>query len=80
MQVKFYSRFDSKKIVHIQEIPDDTQEKWRIKVALELAVKAKANLTCANLPGTNLSGTNLSGADLYTPPLSGASLSGAHLT
>jgi hypothetical protein len=55
------------------------------KLALEAAVKAKAdlsraNLSRANLFGANLFGANLSGADLSGADLSGADLSGADLS
>ena len=65
------------------------------KIALEAAVKARANLSGANLSGANLRGANLSwanlsgadlswadlhGADLSEASLSGASLSGANLS
>ena len=45
-----------------------------IKVAVEAAVKEKANLRGANLYGANLRGADLRGADLY-----GANLRGAFL-
>ena len=46
-----------------------------VKVTLELAIKAKADLSGAHLFGANLSGAHLSGAYLF-----GANLSGAHLS
>ena len=51
-----------------------------IKLCLELAVKAGANLSGANLSGAGLSGANLSGANLSGANLSGAGLSGANLS
>ena len=51
---------------------------WR--VAVEIAVKSRANLYGANLYGADLSGADLSGADLYGADLSGADLSGADLS
>ena len=45
-------------------------ESW--KLAVESALKAKANLSRANLSGADLSGANLYGADLSRADLSGA--------
>jgi hypothetical protein len=71
------------------DIPDDTEERWRIKVAVEIAVKSEADLSGADLsgadlygadlPGAKLSGAKLSGAKLSEADLSGADLSGANL-
>ena len=52
------------------EIPDGTEERWRLKVAVEIAVQARADLSGADLSGAYLSGAYLSGAYL----------SGAHLS
>jgi len=51
-----------------------------LKLCVEAAVKAVANLSGANLSGAYLSGANLSGANLYGADLSGANLSGADLS
>jgi hypothetical protein len=51
-----------------------------LKLAVEAAVKSRANLSGANLSGADLSGANLSGADLSRANLTGANLSGADLT
>ena len=51
-----------------------------LKLAVEAAIKAGANLSGANLSGANLSGANLSGADLSRAYLSGADLSRANLS
>ena len=61
-----------------------------VKIAVKLAIEAKADLSGANLSGADLSGAdlyganlsraNLSGADLYGANLSGANLSGADLS
>jgi hypothetical protein len=71
------------------DIPDDTKYQFRLRVAVEIAVKSGADLSRANLSeaylsranlsGANLSGANLSGADLYGADLSRANLSGADL-
>ena len=50
-----------------------------MKIAVKLAIKAKANLSGANLFGANLSRANLYGADLSWADLSWADLSRANL-
>ncbi len=50
-----------------------------IKLAVEAAVKSKANLRGANLGGADLRGANLRGADLGGANLRGANLGGANL-
>ena len=50
-----------------------------IKLCIEAAVRAGANLSGADLSGANLSGANLSGADLSGADLRNANLSGADL-
>jgi len=50
-----------------------------IKLAVELAVKSRADLSRADLSGADLSGADLSGADLSRADLPGADLSGANL-
>ena len=57
------------------DAPDDMESRLRTRHALEKAVDAGANLSCANLSDAYLSCANLS--DAY---LSGAYLSGANLT
>ena len=66
------------------EIQDGTEERFRLKLAVELSVGKRANLSGANLRGAYLSGANLrgaslSGADLGDANLRGANLSGANL-
>jgi hypothetical protein len=62
------------------EIPDSTEKRFHIKVAVEIAWgKSRANLSRADLSGADLSGANLSRANLYGADLSGADLSGADL-
>jgi hypothetical protein len=55
------------------------QENNSIKITLEIAVRAHANLYGANLRGADLRGANLFGANLYGADLYGANLYGAHL-
>ena len=51
-----------------------------MKIAVKLAIKAKANLSGANLFGANLSRANLYGADLSWADLSRANLLSADLS
>jgi hypothetical protein len=51
-----------------------------MKIAVKLAIEAKANLSEANLSRANLSGAYLSDADLSRANLSRANLSGANLS
>jgi uncharacterized protein YjbI with pentapeptide repeats len=51
-----------------------------LKLCVEAAVAADADLTDANLRGANLTGANLRGADLRGADLRGANLRGANLT
>ena len=50
-----------------------------VKEAVEAAVKARANLTCAYLAGAYLTCADLAGANLAGANLAGANLSGAYL-
>ena len=66
------------------EIPDSTEECWRLKVAVEIAWKSRANLGGADLGGAylrdaDLRGANLGGANLRGANLGGADLGGAYL-
>jgi hypothetical protein len=61
------------------EIPESTEERWRLRAALEIAAKQGANLDGANLDGANLDGANLVRANLYGANLDGANLDGANL-
>ena len=62
------------------DIPDDTQERWRLKVAAEIAWKSRAYLRDADLSGAYLGGADLRGAYLSGAYLRGADLSGAYLS
>ena len=55
------------------------QEENSLKITLETAVKAHANLTGANMAGANLAGANLAGANLAGANLASANLAGANL-
>ncbi len=61
------------------EIPDDTDERFRLRAAVEIAVGRKANLSDADLSGANLSAADLSGANLSAADLSAADLRDADL-
>ncbi|HEX4112713.1 MAG TPA: pentapeptide repeat-containing protein [Stellaceae bacterium] len=61
------------------EIPDDTDKAFRLKVAVEIAVKNGASLVGASLVGASLDGARLDGARLVGASLDGASLVGASL-
>ena len=51
-----------------------------LRICVEAAVNARANLTGANLTGANLARANLTDADLAGANLTGANLAGANLT
>ena len=53
------------------EIPNDTGEQLRLRVALELSVKTNANLAGARLSYANLNGANLNRANFYGANLYG---------
>ena len=61
------------------EIPDGTEERFRLKVAVELSVGKRADLRGAYLYGADLYGADLYGAYLYGADLRGADLYGADL-
>ena len=54
-------------------------ERWAVRAALEIAVKARASLVGASLDGASLSGARLAGASLVGARLDGARLDGARL-
>ena len=58
MKFEFKSWIDAS-VIATQEIPDDTAENQRCRVALEMAVKAGIRLTCANLDDASLVGASL---------------------
>src|SRR5690349_5275772 len=66
-------------VLFTAEISDDTEPRFHMRAALEVAVKARANLAGANLAGANLDGANLDGANLAGANLAGANLDGANL-
>ena len=72
MKIEIKSRFAGKVLFAVEA------ENWR--VALELAVKSRADLSGADLSRADLSGADLSGAYLSGADLSGANLSGADLS
>jgi len=83
--VNIISRWDSSKILFRAKVDASIEECFRVRAALEIGVKARADLSGASLSGAylsgaDLSGANLSGADLIGADLSGANLSGADLS
>ena len=72
MKIEIKSRYNSTTIF--------TAEAESLLLAVEAAVKSRANLTRANLHLANLSGANLSGANLTRANLYGANLSDANLS
>ena len=55
-----FCRWTGKAALEI-EVPDDTEKRLRLRVAVEVAVKAGANLTGAYLTDANLTDANLDG-------------------
>ena len=62
------------------EVSADIAEGLRLKAALEIGVKARADLDGANLTRANLYGADLDGANLTRANLTRANLDGANLT
>ena len=61
------------------EIPDDTEERFRFRAAVEIAVQKDANLDGASLARANLAVADLARADLARANLDHASLDHASL-
>jgi hypothetical protein len=78
MKIPFLNSFTGSVLCEI-EIGDEARAELRVKVALEMAVKAGANLYNANLRGADLHGADLHGADLYNANLYNANLYDANL-
>ena len=78
MKFEFKCRFTAK-IIHTQEIPDNTQEHLRCRVALELAVKEKISLQGADLQGTYLQRADLQGAYMQSADLPSTYMQGTKL-
>jgi len=78
--VNIISRWDSSKILFRAKVDASIEECFRVRAALEIGVKARADLSGASLSGAYLSGANLSGAYLSGANLVGANLSGADLS
>ena len=73
MKLSIMSRFSASVIFEFEA------DENSIKITLEAAVKARANLYGANLYGASLDGAILRGADLRGANLDGANLRGASL-
>ena len=80
MQFEIKSRW-SGAVIFTADIEADESASASIKLglAVKVAVKASANLSCANLSCANLRGAYLRGADLRDADLRGANLRGADL-
>jgi len=77
--VEIVSRWDSTEVLFRAEVDAAIPLFGRIKAAVQIAVKARADLSGAYLSGAYLSGAYLAGADLSGADLSGADLAGADL-
>jgi uncharacterized protein YjbI with pentapeptide repeats len=73
MKVEIKNRFNGEVIFSHE------QENNSLKITLEVAIKARANLEGANLEWANLEGANLEGANLARANLEWANLEGANL-
>ena len=78
MKFPFFNWLTGKLIVEI-EIPDDTEERFRCRVALEIGTRSKQTFAYASLVGARLDGARLDGASLAYASLVGARLDGASL-
>jgi hypothetical protein len=78
VKVQIKSRWDAS-VLFEAEVSDDVEEGFRVRAALEIAVKARANLAGANLADANLARANLAGANLADANLADANLAGANL-
>ena len=78
MKIEIKNRF-TLAVQFVAEIPDDSDESLRMRLAIEFAVKKSANLRGADLRGADLRGANLCSADLCSADLCGADLRGANL-
>jgi hypothetical protein len=74
MKIEIKCRFDGI-VLFAHETDGNT-----LRITVESAVNACANLTGANLAGANLEGANLTGANLTGANLEGANLTGTNLT
>ena len=77
-QVQIKHRWNGS-VLFTAEIPDDTPSGLEMRVALEKATAARANLAGAYLAGANLARANLAGAYLAGANLAGAYLADANL-
>ncbi len=67
------------KVLFTADIPDDTEPRFQVRAALQIAVKARANLAGAYLAGADLARANLADANLAGAYLARANLAGANL-
>ena len=79
--IKIVSRYDGAKVLFECEVTDEQKASGiGIRVAMERATQAGADLRGAYLTGANLGGADLIGAYLTGAYLAGANLGGAYLT
>jgi len=80
MKFEILSRWD-KSVIFTAEIEAGEEASYSMKLglAVEVAVRARANLAGANLADAYLAGANLAGANLADAYLAGANLAGANL-
>ena len=74
--VNIISSWDSSEILFSADVDASIDERCRLRAALEIGVKAGADLVGANLVGADLAGANLVGANLAGANLVGASFAG----
>jgi hypothetical protein len=67
------------RVLFTAQVAVSVDERWRLRAALEIAVKARANLAGAYLADADLARANLTGAKLAGANLTGAKLAGAKL-
>ena len=65
-------------VLFTAQVPSDTPSGMHVRVALEQATKARADLAGAYLEGANLERADLAGANLAGANLAGANLEGAN--
>ena len=78
MQYEIKHRYTAA-VLFTAEIPDDTEERWRLRVALRLADEAKVSLRYSDFIGSNHRGSNLIGSNLSYSDLRGSNLRGSNI-
>lgn len=79
-RIKIVSRYDSSRVLYECDVTDEQHAAGiGMRVALEKATAARADLSGADLSDADLSGADLSGANLAGAKLGGAKLGGPKL-